>query len=101
MLTSTEVFNRDTSLQSAEYAPPVFYSCKDFTGTVDRREWGGNVCPRNSAEKALNCSPEPRSCKSRQKAKETLTLAYRAPKPRLATITGLAYASLIICTKLA
>lgn len=105
MFASTEVFNRDASLQSAEYVPTVFYSCKDFTSMVGRREWCGNVSPRNFAEKALSCSPEPRSCKSRQGPKETPLLLLHAVLPDQvwprSSLIGLAYASLIVYTKLA
>lgn len=95
VLASTEAFNRDTSLQSAEHAPTVFYSCKDFAGTVGRREWGGNVFPLGAF--ALNCSLEPRSCKSRQGAAQTLLSLLDTVLPHWvwprSSLIGLAYAS--------
>lgn len=54
---STEVFNREASLQSEEQAPAVFYSCKDFTGTVGRRKWGEYVSLKSFAKKALKLFP--------------------------------------------
>lgn len=50
---STEIFNRDAALQNTDYFPAEFYSCKGFTATVGRREWGGNVFPQELCRESL------------------------------------------------
>lgn len=88
---STEIFNRDAALQRTEYFPAEFYSWKRFTGTVGRREWGGNVFPQELWRENLKLLSRVQGLQTggiqrRSKADPSLALTCHGLRLGLATI---------------
>lgn len=73
---STEIFNGDAALQSTDYFPAEFYSCKGFTGTACKREWGGNIFPRSFAESKIYITLQSPGAADRRKSEKEQSIPF-------------------------